>query len=92
MIGSRSRSNWCARVDEWCRLWGRWMKPRSKGGGLTGRNVGRASLERLAELTQLVEDGVLRLPSVRDYPLEKAGDALEEHASRHVKGKLVLIV
>jgi NADPH:quinone reductase-like Zn-dependent oxidoreductase len=63
-----------------------------EGRGVDGMNVGRASLERLAELTQLVEDGVLRLPAVRDYPLEKAGDALKEQASRHVKGKLVLIV
>jgi NADPH:quinone reductase len=60
--------------------------------GLKGGNVNRAGLERLSELTRLVEEGELRLPAIRAYPLDQAADALAEQASRHVRGKIVLEV
>jgi len=39
-----------------------------------------------------VEEGVLRIPELRAFPLHQAGEALDELAGRHVKGKLVLQV
>jgi NADPH:quinone reductase-like Zn-dependent oxidoreductase len=63
-----------------------------KARGIEGMNVGRGRLERLAEITQVVQDKDLRPPAVRDYPLEKAADALAEQTTRHVKGNLALIV
>ena len=58
--------------------------------GLNGGNANRAGLDRLGELTRLVESGELRVPVIRTYPLEKAGDALAEQGGRHVRGKLVV--
>ena len=58
--------------------------------GLRGGSVNRAGLDRLADLTRLVEDKRLVLPAIRAYPLEEAASALAEQSSRHVKGKLVL--
>ena len=60
--------------------------------GLRGGNANRAGLDRLPELTPLVEEGVLRIPELRVFPLHQAGEALDELAGRHVKGKLVLQV
>jgi NADPH:quinone reductase-like Zn-dependent oxidoreductase len=60
--------------------------------GLKGGSVNRAGLDRLSELTRLLEEKQLVLPALRTYPLEQAADALAEQAGRHVKGKLVLIV
>jgi NADPH:quinone reductase-like Zn-dependent oxidoreductase len=60
--------------------------------GLRGGSVNRAGLDRLPNLTRLVEDKQLVLPAIRTYPLEEAAAALAEQAGRHVKGKLVLTV
>lgn len=60
--------------------------------GLRGGSVNRAGLERLADLTRLVEEKQVVLPAIRSYPLEEAGAALAEQSSRHVKGKLVLTI
>lgn len=59
--------------------------------GLRGFNADREEA-RLPELVRLVEEGKLRLPSIREYPLEQAGDALAEMEAGHVRGKLVLTI
>jgi NADPH:quinone reductase-like Zn-dependent oxidoreductase len=58
--------------------------------GLRGGSVNRAGLDRLPDLTRLLEEKQLVLPSIRTYPLDDAGEALAEQATRHVKGKIVL--
>jgi NADPH:quinone reductase-like Zn-dependent oxidoreductase len=60
--------------------------------GLRGGSVNRAGLDRLADLTRLVEGKQLVLPAIRTYPLEEAAAALAEQAGRHVKGKAVLTI
>ena len=60
--------------------------------GLQGVNVNRATPERLTDLARLIDDGQLRVPAIRVYPLEQAADALAESERRHVRGKLVLTV
>jgi NADPH:quinone reductase len=60
--------------------------------GLQGGSVNRAGLDRLSELTRLLEEKQLVLPAIRTYPLEQAAEALAEQAGRHVKGKLVLTI
>jgi NADPH:quinone reductase-like Zn-dependent oxidoreductase len=58
--------------------------------GLRGGNINRASPERLSELTRLVDEKQLQPPSTQVFPLERAGEALEQMQSRHVRGKLVI--
>jgi NADPH:quinone reductase-like Zn-dependent oxidoreductase len=60
--------------------------------GLRGGSVNRAGLDRLPDLTRLLEEKQLVLPATRTYPLDQAADALAEQASRHVKGKLVVTI
>ena len=60
--------------------------------GLQGGNVNRASPERLAELTRLVDEQRLLVPPTRVYHLEEVGEALAEMEGRHVRGKLVISV
>lgn len=60
--------------------------------GLQAANVSRADPGRLSELTSMVDEGRLRSPAIRRYPLERAGDALEEIAAGHVRGKLILTI
>src|SRR5918996_115380 len=60
--------------------------------GLRGGNINRAGPERLPELTRLVDEKQLQPPSTQVYPLERAGEALEQMQSRHVRGKLVISV
>lgn len=60
--------------------------------GLQGGNVNRAGLDRLPELTRLIEEKQLVLPAIRPYRLEQAAEAFAEQATRHVKGKLVLTI
>jgi NADPH:quinone reductase-like Zn-dependent oxidoreductase len=60
--------------------------------GLRGGNINRASPERLPELTRLVDEKQLQAPSTQVFDLEKAGDALAQIQSRHVRGKLVIAV
>jgi NADPH:quinone reductase-like Zn-dependent oxidoreductase len=58
--------------------------------GLRGGNINRASPQRLPELTRLVDEKQLQAPPTKVYPLDRAGDAVEEIGSRHVRGKLVI--
>ena len=60
--------------------------------GLRGGSVNRAGLDRLPDLTRLLEEKQLVLPAIRTYPLEQGADALAEQGSRHVKGKIVLTI
>lgn len=58
--------------------------------GLQGINVNRASASRLAELTELIDKGELRVAPTRAFALEDASSALAEIQRRHVRGKLVI--
>lgn len=60
--------------------------------GLQAANVSRADPGRLGELTRMVDEGRLHTPAITSYPLERAGEALEEIAAGHVRGKLVLAI
>jgi len=60
--------------------------------GLQGGSVNRAGLDRLPDLSRLIEEKQLVPPAIRTYPLAQAADALAEQATRHVKGKLVLTI
>jgi NADPH2:quinone reductase len=66
--------------------------------GAAGEGAGRfnlvaeptpANLERLAAL---LDDGTLRVPIQRSYPLEQAGDALQALPATHTQGKLSLTI
>jgi NADPH:quinone reductase-like Zn-dependent oxidoreductase len=48
-----------------------------------------ANLQRLAEL---LDDGALRVPIQRRYPLEQAGEALQALPATHTQGKLGLTI
>jgi NADPH:quinone reductase len=48
-----------------------------------------ANLQRLAEL---LDDGTLRVPIQRRYPLEQAGEALQALPATHTQGKLGLTI
>ena len=60
--------------------------------GKRGVNAMRAPLTRLPELSALFEEGRLRPPPTKTYPLERAQEALEEVATGHVRGKLALTI
>jgi len=49
----------------------------------------RAHLERMVEL---LHDGAVRPPAITEYPLADAAEAHRVSESRHLQGKLVLIV
>ena len=67
--------------------------PAGDRGDLTGRYVFvRPSARGLYELSQLVEDGRLRVEVAREYPLEEAAAAQDHLQDGHVRGKLVLTV
>jgi NADPH:quinone reductase-like Zn-dependent oxidoreductase len=51
--------------------------------------IGNAAL--LAEMAQLVADRHLEIPIARRYPLADVRDAFRELATRHTRGKIVLI-
>jgi NADPH:quinone reductase-like Zn-dependent oxidoreductase len=51
----------------------------------------RVPPERLPEITEALESGLLRVPPVKTYPLEQASDAITEMAAGHVRGKLAII-
>jgi NADPH:quinone reductase-like Zn-dependent oxidoreductase len=52
--------------------------------------VNRADPARHAELTALIDAGQLRVPPVKTFELDQAGQALAEMAAGHVRGKLVI--
>ena len=51
---------------------------------------GDVSSER-RELSGLVEEGKLKQPQIRTFPLEEAGKALAEIEGGHVRGKLAIL-
>lgn len=64
--------------------------------GAAGEGPGRANVmaspttANLERLAQLLEAGALRVPIQRSYPLEQAGTALEDLATKHTQGKLAI--
>jgi NADPH:quinone reductase-like Zn-dependent oxidoreductase len=73
---------------------GRVASPVHAAGEGPGRhNVGGSAeggaLERLA---QLLDEGALRVPVQRTYPLEDAGAALADLTGKHTQGKLAIAV
>jgi NADPH:quinone reductase-like Zn-dependent oxidoreductase len=57
----------------------------------TDGNIAGASAKVLAELAQLVADGLLEVPIADVYPLERVQDAFRELERRHTLGKIVLM-
>jgi NADPH:quinone reductase-like Zn-dependent oxidoreductase len=57
--------------------------------GLQGGQVHGGGLDRLSQLAQQLQS--LPKPSIRTYPLDQAADAIAEQATRHVRGKLVIV-
>jgi NADPH:quinone reductase-like Zn-dependent oxidoreductase len=54
--------------------------------------MAEASTDRLGRVARLLDEGALRLPAIRTFPLERAADALRESERGHVRGKLVVTV
>ena len=66
---------------------------RAAGEGPGRHNVGgSAEGGALEELARLLEEGALRVPIQRTYPLEEAGTALADLPSKHTQGKLAIAV
>jgi NADPH2:quinone reductase len=60
--------------------------------GATGVNVvTQTTTDKLERLAGLVEEGKLKQPQIRTFPLEEAGQALAEIEGRHAQGKLVIL-
>jgi NADPH:quinone reductase-like Zn-dependent oxidoreductase len=60
--------------------------------GVTGVNViTQTTTDKLERLSGLVEEGKLKQPQIRTFPLEEAGKALAEIEGGHVRGKLVIL-
>ena len=49
-----------------------------------------ASVDVVAELAQLIDEGRLEMPIAKVYPLENVRDAFRELEQRHTRGKIVL--
>jgi NADPH:quinone reductase-like Zn-dependent oxidoreductase len=63
------------------------------GRGIEATNIGiQADAWRLEELRRMVDSGELSVRLERTFPLEDAPEALEESRTRHVRGKIVLLV
>ena len=58
--------------------------------GVRAINLSAAPVERQAEIADLVARGEIGPPETRLFSLDRAGDALAEQATRHVRGKLVV--
>jgi NADPH:quinone reductase len=64
--------------------------------GAAGEGPGRFNLmalpttSNLERVAQLLDTGALRVPIQRSYPLEQAGTALEDLATKHTQGKLAI--
>jgi NADPH2:quinone reductase len=66
---------------------------RAAGEGPGRHNVGGSAEDgHLEELARLLEDGALRVPIQRTYPLEEAGSALSDLQAKHTQGKLSIAV
>jgi NADPH:quinone reductase-like Zn-dependent oxidoreductase len=60
--------------------------------GVSGANIiTQTTTDRLERVSGLVEEGKLKRPEIRTFPLEEAGQALAELEGRHVRGKLVIL-
>jgi NADPH2:quinone reductase len=60
--------------------------------GVTGLLVARTAAEhRLPEITSRIAAGEIKLPAIKVFPFDEVGAALELQATRHVRGKLVLV-
>ena len=56
-------------------------------------NIGmQPNAQRLEELSWMVDAGEISVQLQRTFPLEKAPEALKESRTRHVRGKIVLLV
>ena len=58
--------------------------------GVRGINLSAAPVERQAEIADLLARGEIKSPATQLFALDRAGDALAELATRHVRGKLVV--
>ena len=66
---------------------------RAAGQGPGRHNVGGSTEGgALEELARLLEEGALRVPIQRTYPLEEAGTALADLLGKHTQGKLAIAV
>src|SRR5438067_12959001 len=60
--------------------------------GIDGTNImGIVKTGPLEQLASMIEASEIALPEIRTYPLAEAGDALAAVASRHVRGKIVVV-
>jgi NADPH:quinone reductase-like Zn-dependent oxidoreductase len=59
--------------------------------GLQAININRASPSRLVDLAKLIDEGTLKVSSVRPFPLADAASAIGELQDRHVRGKLLVL-
>ena len=46
----------------------------------------------MERLGRLLDSGELRVPIQRTYPLERAGDAVDDFLGSHVQGKLAISI
>lgn len=60
--------------------------------GITGSAANAGGADRLGELIRLVADGTIRPPEVSTFSLSDAAEALGQQATRHVGGKLVILL
>jgi len=63
-----------------------------EGLGLAFNGASRLPGARLLELTALLDSGQLRVPPITTFPLERTEEALQEMATGHVRGKLVIAI
>jgi NADPH:quinone reductase-like Zn-dependent oxidoreductase len=63
----------------------------SKYGVKADGNAQAASAAVLAELAELIDQGVLEIPIARVFPLDDVREAYRELASHHTLGKIVLV-
>jgi NADPH:quinone reductase-like Zn-dependent oxidoreductase len=66
--------------------------------GAAGEGAGRFNLialptqENVQRVAGLLDDGALRVPTQRTFPLEQAGDALQALPNTHTQGKLSITI
>jgi NADPH2:quinone reductase len=61
--------------------------------GVEGMLTTRLSAEhRFPEIAARIAEGEIRLPEIQTFPFEEVGAALELQATRHVKGKLAVVL
>ena len=66
--------------------------PQIEQRGVSFAAANRASTDRLAEISEAVEAGKLRVPPIKTFTLDEAPVAITEMANGHVQGKLVIAV